>query len=520
MELTLKQEKYIKILEKTFCIKDAHGHIFPYRPTSFQIEFHAASMLCNDSFKHRIWSKSRGVGATTCTMLDMLMLAHTRDNVRIPVSSKTGEMAGNPIAVACWLADNTQIQNFFQRDKSVQSVCRLDNGSEIFSVPGGSPDVIRGVRAIAICHDEFAFNDHANSIYIAGEGCLSEGGQTTIASTWNGSSNEYARIWNNAENLGFQKFEACAILGDFDVSQTIQEQIQSKKCYLAVPWLDLTRMEALRRYDSIAFMQEYQCQPNDADVAFLDWKLITEHCRVGLDQDRRISVNPYFVGIDFATESDYSSFAVFELTQEFGAVMRHLKAFRKMDTVAQNEHLELMDRDFGFTKIIIDETGPGKGFFDHARAKFGSKCIGVNFAQKVRPIGPTGEKVDAMQRRQLQWKLATVPIKRAMANALRNALIDDRCWIINDLEIKRDLNSVPYDSLDAPKNKLGHGDRFWSCAMALYAMQMPTSLDPVYVTDLSGKDEIKEQSCSQDENLLPMEIIEARRMQEEMEDKK
>ncbi len=479
MILTPKQEKYIEILSRTFNIKDSYGKIMPYRPLEYQIKYHTESMLCKDDFKHRIWSKSRGVGATLCSCMDLLMLAHRYDNSNIAISSRSAESATTPIDYCIWLANHTQINGFFDIDNKYSSICRLGNGSVIFPVPGGAPDSVRGVRLIAVLLDELAFTEQDKEIYVAVDGSISEGGQLSIVSTWNGFATEHSRVWKQAEEIGYEKFEVRAFSDNFDVNKPIQAQLDAG-VKLNVPWLDIIKMERSRVYDRISFLQEYMCQPSDINVAFLDWELINSCSREGLEQTKRDGINPYYFGLDFATEdSDFSVMVVFELTPEFGAVMRHIRKFRKMDSVAQYDHMIWLDSQFNFSKIGIDQTGPGKGIYDFCRKRFGSKVLGFNFATKVRPIGEHGEKLDAMQKRQEQWKKATVPIKRAMASAMRSAMIDQKCWFISDPDLKGDLNSVPYGSLDAPKSKMGHGDSFWSCAITLYMIGMPIGSDPV-----------------------------------------
>lgn len=517
MELTEKQRKYIDILSGTFNIKDSYGRIVPYHPLDYQVKYHAESMICRSDFKHRIWSKSRGVGATLSSCMDLLMLAHRYDGVNIAVSSRSAESATTPIDYCIWLANNTQVKGFFDVDNKYSSILKLDNDSVIFPVPGGAPDSVRSTRLIAALFDELAFTERAKEMYIAVDGSITEGGQLNVVSTWNGFATEHAKIWKDADALGYEKFEVKAFSDDFDVNKPIPEQIQSG-VKLVVPWLDMVKMERSRKYDRISFLQEYMCQPSDINVAFIGLELIESCARSGLEQMKREGVNPYFLGLDFATEdSDFSVMVVFELTQEFGAIMRHLRKFRKMDSVAQFEHLKWLDSQFNFSKMGIDQTGPGKGIYDFSRKHFGSKVIGLNFAQKVRPIGEFGEKLDSMQKKQEQWKKATVPIKRAMANALRNAMVDQQCWIINDSDLKSDLNSVPYGSLDAPKSKLGHGDAFWSCAIALYLISMPLGADPVIFDNIFKADN-EAIMFSGDESEIQKSLMYANKVADEIEE--
>ncbi|MCK5013772.1 MAG: hypothetical protein KAS66_08120 [Candidatus Omnitrophica bacterium] len=469
-ELTTRQENYIHLLQEVFLMKNARGQEFPYRPEPYQINYHADCMVANPASPNRLWKKARGIGASATTMMDALMVAHRYKGVKIPVGSVTGTQAFGPIEWAIWLADNPQIPGFFNRNKDINSICELDNGSIIFPVPGHNPEALRNYRTVFNVYDEFAFHPYPKKLKAAGDACLSEGGQINILSTLNGTENEYYRIIQHAHEMGYEVYEVPMFEPEnFDVTKPIPEQIAKGKITPISPWVDVSKLEESRLYDPVIFMQEQMCSPEDAAISFLSQSLLDEVCRPVryLHQNTRVGLNSYHLGIDFASENNVSAFEILEQTTA-GWIHRARVPVQKTDTVQQNQLLRELDKAFGFTTITIDLTGPGTGFYHYAKHDFGSKVAGINFSTRH----PIDEKESHLYRSkdQVEGKKGkiTIPIKRAMAVNMKVLMEQGRFIIMDIAEYKSDLHSVNYSSLDAPRSRDSHGDEFWGTALAMW----------------------------------------------------
>lgn len=480
-EYDSRQQDYVKLLTNVFQVKNARGELSPYSPEPYQIDFHAHCMLAMKDYKHRIWRKARGVGATACTAMDSVMVAHRFRKLTIPVASITGEQAAVPIAWCNELCDNTQIPGFFNRRQDITTRCVLDNGSSIFVVPGQKPDSLRGYRSVFIVYDEFAFHDYPKQIKIAGDRCVSEGGQINIISTVRGTENEFWRILENAEEFGYKEFSVPMFDPKiFDIKRPIPYQIAEGLIKPISPWMDIEMLERDRRSDPIAFMQETMCSPEDSAVSFMSASLLYQTSRPSymIEQHKRNGTGIYVCGIDFASERDMSAFEIFEKLPE-GWVHRKRLAVAKHDTPTQNRLLRSLHQTFNFKYVTIDMTGPGTGFYHYAREQLKTEVIGINFATRYT-IEPDSQHLYRQSDKNVRKDgKITIPIKRAMATYMKKEAEEGRCLFIDDADYIADMHSVPYASLDAARNKEHHGDEFWGSALALWGWKIHE--DRIYI---------------------------------------
>lgn len=469
-KLSERQKNYITLLSEVFNMKNARGSVFPYRPEPYQIKYHSDCMIANPEFPNRLWKKARGIGASATTMMDALIVAHRFDGVKIPVGSVTGNQAFGPIEWAIWLADHTQIPDFFDRNQDINSLCELDNGSVIFPVPGHNPEALRNYRTVFNVYDEFAFHPYPKKLKAAGDSCLSEGGQINILSTLNGTENEYYRIIQHASEMGYKVYEVPMFdPTKFDVNRPIPDQIAEGRIIPISPWVNIKKLEEGRLYDPVIFMQEQMCDPEDAAISFLSQSLLDEAARPVryIAQDKRMGLNSYHLGIDFASENNISSFEILERTTA-GWIHRGRVPVQKTDTVQQNQLLRQLEGMFGFSTITIDLTGPGIGFYHYARNDFGSKAIGINFSTRQAIDEKESHLYRSKDQTVSRKGAITIPIKRAMAVYMKMEMERGRFIIMDIPEFKADLHSVNYDSLDAPRSRESHGDEFWGTALAMW----------------------------------------------------
>lgn len=426
----------------------------------YQEQWHRHFYLLDPSSPNRLWNKGRGVGATAITMMDLLMLGSTYNDLKIPICSITGKQVEmSPIDWGRWLCDHTQIPNIIPRNQEIDSQIELlETGSIIFTIPGGNPEALRSYRCPVVFYDEFDWCEKPKALLDAGNRCMSEGGQATVISTIRNKTGEFQRLIDHAEELGYWVHRTPI----FDEAKVdLSRDLLTQNAKPIAPWINLKKLEQERRRDLQIFMRENQCYAPDSGENFLDWDLISGICTVtGFQGDQTSrwlkmrrdagSSAVMNLGVDYARYRDLSAFEVMELTP-FGWIQTYERTMRGSDTKAQNAFLDLLEKSFYFNNIRIDMTGPGQGFYDYAYTTHGSKVDGVHFSEKL--------EVDKEKS----------PVKNVYANHLRSCAQDDRLKLFDYLELKEDLHSIPYDLSDPKRTDEGsHGDRFWAMALAIW----------------------------------------------------
>jgi hypothetical protein len=464
---TLDKQRYIELLPRIFQIRTAHGELIPYQPMPFQAAWHRHMYLVNPTLAGRIWVKGRGLGATMCTMIDLIMIGSILNDVVLPVVSMTEAQAQTgPIAWVKWLIDHAKpVQGHrITRDPGYESqIVFPTTGSKILPLPGNNPNRLRTYRTPVVTYDEFAYCEQQEALLEAGESCLSEGGGLTIISTIRTQTDEFARLMKHADTLGLWVHRTPTWPSTVDVTQPLPAQDVRP----IAPWIDIQVQERLRRRDLTAFCRESQCEPADEDTQFLSWQLIQEACHLDFHQDRgerwrkreRDAEHVYTLGWDYARYNDFSVSHVLEHTPD-GITQVYERVLRGVDTPTQNRILDHLVAKFRPDLIRIDKTGVGLGLYDYAVRAHGGRVKGIDFASKM----PTGR----WERR----KRVTAPTRDLYANNLRTLLQDHQLHLFNDPLLKQDLHVIPYELTTTRRTAEGsHGDRFWALALAAYPTQ-------------------------------------------------
>jgi hypothetical protein len=394
-------------------------------------------------------------------MMDLLMLGLRFDGLKIPISSITRPQASmGPIEWGLWLCDNTRSPLVLERNPELESRIELvASGSVIFPIPGNNPNALRTYRVPTIFYDEFDWCKQQRQLLAAGEGCMSEGGQSTVISTIRNKRGMFQSLLDNASELNYWILETPLWNRDkIDLSKPLTSQDVKP----IAPWINVKKWDSIRKRDLAVFLREAQCHAPDEGSNFLDWQLIIDCCTIKSfhgsylkrwTKQKRNNHNYISLGVDYSRYKDLSAYEVFELT-EFGWVQIYEEVLRGSDTPAQNALIDLLDLNFKLNQIRIDMTGVGQGLYDYAYAKLGSKVDGVHFASKIEVGEEKARKKDVF------------------ATNLRTLMQDGQAKFFDYQEIKADLHSVPYDLSDPKRTEEGsHGDRFWGIALALWKAQ-------------------------------------------------
>ena len=442
--LTKSQKRFVDLFSSLFMVRNAHGQMQPFIPEPFQQDFLAGSMLCNKTYKNRIVNKGRGIGLTALIAGELLIAARMMPNVKIPVTSISAKTANVLLNWCIDLADTSNEIDIaegkltIERDKTINSVCKLKNGSTIIPISGGSPDSIRSLRAPMMVLDEYAFSEYQKEILTAGERCLSEGGQISIISTPKTSDvlgDEYWRIWVHAEEMGYKRYN----FPIFDKEKiNLHESLIGQNLTPIAPWIDIAGLERDRSRDLLMFTRENMCEPADESVAFLSWNLIKKCC-VLTEFHKPSPDHPIQVGADIGRMQDLTAIEGFQIVDgKYYHVFE--KIMRGIDIPTQVYEIKKLNDKYDFHSLNIDKTGMGLGLYEYARKEMGGRVRGVTFTRET---------------------------KTKMATNMRNKMQDDEVFMIKNGHFMDIMHSVPYDTLNSGRTADGHADQFWACCLAL-----------------------------------------------------
>lgn len=488
-----KQRKYVEALPHLFRLKTAHGDVIPYDPEPFQVWYHAhATLPMWPDAPDRIVEKGRGIGYTSMTAMDLLMLAHTLDRVVIPVAGRQGRTSGEFIDRCHDLLRDSHDPDMWDYDGNISRQIRVGE-SRIIPIAGGNPHSIRSMRCPALCFDEFAFHDAASELRLAARPVLSEGGQLNVISTHNGSDTEFYNLVQESRDAthDVQVFSTpIHDPGAIERGTPVSDQVTDGPLELVAPWLDMSELDTLWKEDPPGYEQENLCVVMDEQIALLARDVVRANTDPGLtpwmrqvDVDDHVRLaeeaatlptrpddveDPLYLGVDFASRGDLSAYALWQYHTGSGRMLqRWFHTLHGVETPDQNDYLRLIDDAVRPRMTLIDMTGPGTGLYEYAVDELRSTVEGVHFASRI-PLpsrNRRGEQVKVMAKKAIclhvaaQFHDGTVTLLGDHKNA--------------DLQ-ERHMVAVRRADLDSSRKRdeEGHADIFWANALALWGPKL------------------------------------------------
>ena len=205
------------------------------------------------------------------------------------------------------------------------------------------------------------------------------------------------------------------------------------------------------------YRQEYCCEPADSDSTTAVREEWMERCQVRKSEIARVAPEKnkhYYMGIDIGRHRDLTVITVMELIEEEGKpvfVMRFMKILENMEYVKQTQEFSKCIRDWKPRRCHVDATNAGGP-------------IGEDLAKRF----PSVEDI----------KITRVSRPKIIGNAARFLEVGG-CKIFDTQDIHSDFLSIEryynkngdLDYYIPSRNAevKGHGDRFMSFALALYA---------------------------------------------------
>jgi len=402
----------------------------------------------------KIWEKSRRIGATYAQAYEDV---YDCLNKTVPAVwfSSADDSAGKEYIRSC--AKWAKLFNAPIKDLGTQ-ILDEKNGIKTNSI-----EFANGIRINALTSnpkgfrskegkiilDEFAFHDSPDELWAAAQPCTLWGFPLRILSTHNGKNCKYYQFVEKtkAKKLNWSLHSTSLKTA---VEQGLADKICRKKLTLAqrVAWMKNIHDNNCATED--VWLQEYCCIPVDEATAFLTYDLI-RGC-VSMDtlmDDLSLCKAPLYLGMDVARHNHLS---VITVVEDYGIIwIRKRIEMRNQKYSFQEKVLWNFLAMPNLRRGCIDNTGIGNQLAERAQDQFGKyKVEGVTFSNEV---------------------------KEDLAYPLRTRFEDHTIKVPDDEELHEDYHSVRKIvtaagnvRLDAAATANGHGDNFWSLALANHAV--------------------------------------------------
>jgi len=424
-----------------------------------------------DKSQIKIWEKSRRIGATYVQSYE-----DVEDCVekRVPDVwfSSADETAAKEYIDYCGMWSkifNVVALNLGQividEDKGIKALTiEYPSGRRIHGLTS-NPKKFRS-KGGKVVLDEFAHHDDQRAMWAAAKPSAMWGDPVRILSTHFGKGLFYQFV--ERIKSGKQKYSKWS-LHSTDIYQAVKDGLAHKILFKTlkkiptdqeiVDWLEEQREDC---GDEQIWQQEYCCNAVDEASAFLTYELIVKCELDNILRSLDETESDLYGGMDIGRKKHLS---VIWLLEKLGHVKysRQVNILEKAPFHVQRAALFEILKHPKMRRFCIDATGLGMQLAEEAQLAFGKyKVEAVTFNQKV---------------------------KEEIAFGLLPEFEERTIYIPGDTNIREDLhsmkkiitasNNIRFDA--AYSDKLGHGDRFWACALALHAAADKTS-GPIYVT--------------------------------------
>jgi len=343
-------------------------------------------------------------------------------------------------------------------------------------VLAASPRTARGFSGDLII-DEFAFHEDGAAIWDAAEPILSSNQDflCRIASTGNGTNNMFYRMVTE---------------GRYKVSTVRRSDAwrMGVKIYDSKTRKPITPEEAREQsMDKASYDQNYECKFTSETGSLLTNALInrakeasdgvileggvSEEAIRRLDEAKERG-NRVVCGFDVAATRDFTVISAFE---EIGETMHGLFIVRirgQRLPVQKAETRKILGHE-AVDKMAIDESGIGLGLVQDLEDEFPDKVIGVNFASSEVVEEYVNEKGETKTRKARVTEIMATELVEAHEDGTINYPVDG--IVREDLRKPKKIRMGSRISIAAESTKTGHGDHFWSIALAKKAKKTDTS---------------------------------------------
>ncbi len=314
-----------------------------------------------------------------------------------------------------------------------------------------APRSLRGKQGLVII-DEAAFVDSLAELMKAAQALMMWGGRVVVVSTHNGADNPFNQLLAEIR-AGERAGETMTVTFTDALDAGLFDRI---KLVLG----DRLEAETREEYEAMtrAFYgtnadEELDCKPPAGGGAWLNVSDIVacEHGEAGLPEHYDGGLT--YVGWDVARRRDLSVISPWELMGDVLWLRARIEMSGETFAHMDSEFDRVM-KNYRVAEALIDQSGMGEKVVEDAQGRHGEYRV--------------------------KGKLFTPANKLDMATALKKRFEEQRIRIPKDDAIRADLKSIKRKKGSGAQVLLaedgssdGHGDRFWSYALAALAAEIP-----------------------------------------------
>ncbi len=309
---------------------------------------------------------------------------------------------------------------------------RFPKGSVIRSVPA-NPDTARGYTTNFYL-DEFSIHEKPNEIWRAVYPSLRGKKRMIISSTPKGGrASKFYQIVHDETSLWSRH--------EIDIHEAVRQGLP----------VDIEEEKAAMG-DPDGWAQEYELKWIDEASVWLPYELIQRCEHENADRPELYSNGATFIGNDIGRRKDLWVAWVIE---RVGDVLwtREISVLRGASFHEQDEEMDRLIRRYHPSRIAMDQTGIGEKPVEDMQRRYGEAMVeGVVFSNNSKYVLATTLK-QAFEN--FRWR---IPINKEVRDDLH--------------KLKRTTTLSGAPKFDADADELGHADRAWAGALALYASGM------------------------------------------------
>jgi phage FluMu gp28-like protein len=383
----------------------------------------------NDKSPLKIWLASRQTGKSFAIAMEAVAEGLERRCNNLILSSSERQSREVMLKVYMHLRYlDVQSAGVISAERETREEVELPNGSRIISLPS-NPDTVRGFSGNVFL-DEFAFHTDTARIWRAMYPTVTRGYRVRVASTPNGKSGMFYRLWSKGE--GFSRHR----LNIYDAKQQgLEVDIEMLKKGIGEPE---------------AWAQEFECVFLDEATAYLTYEIIAANEDPGAMAETPAGFKPggeLYLGVDIGRKHDLT---VFWLMEKLGDVYwtRMVREMRGVPFSLQRDLLYSLLEDTP-ARCCIDSSGIGAQLAEEAVERFGPKVEAVTFTASVK------EDLAVTARRHFEDRTLRIPKDKTLREDLHS--------------VKRTVTHAGNVRFSADRTGGSHADRFWALALALHA---------------------------------------------------
>lgn len=222
--------------------------------------------------------------------------------------------------------------------------------------------------------------------------------------------------------------------------------------------VDREALLSLCNGDERLFGEAYLCKFLDAELQYLPGELVLP-ARDWIGTAPDLSRAPIFAGLDVGRHQDLTVLTPGALERNIAWIIATLTAKRTAFKAQRKLIFDAHER-LGFERLCVDKTGLGEQLTEELAEAFGSEVVeGIGFTADVKADLAT---------RVFRW-LRAGRVRFSRDQAGRD--LAEEC-----VALRRKVTASGNIVYESPRTSKGHGDRFWSFALLLRAMdRTPTA---------------------------------------------